>query len=77
MRNGAAFQPQTLSMLKAVFDEVVNGLPPHEQTQERKTLLASRLLIMASEGEKDPHSLRTAAIRHLATVSSNTSRRAN
>lgn len=49
-------------MLKAVLDEAIAGLPQIQQTQTQKTLVASRLLTLASRGERDPIRLREAAL---------------
>jgi len=63
-----AFDPETLSMLKRVFDQAITALPPGQQTPERKSLMASRLLRLAAGGERDPVRLRTAALLHAAPM---------
>jgi hypothetical protein len=60
MRCNTVFDPETILMLKAVLDEAIADLPKNQQTQSQKTLLASRLLELASDGERDPFRLRTA-----------------
>jgi hypothetical protein len=57
-----SFDPDTLRVLQRVFDEAAAALPSEEQTQERKAILASRILFLASTGETDPVRLRTAAL---------------
>jgi hypothetical protein len=63
-----AFDPETLSMLKRVFDQSIAALPTALQTPERKSLVASRLLRLAARGERDPVRLRTAALIHAAPI---------
>jgi hypothetical protein len=56
--------PATLRILQGVFEEAAAALPSDQQTQERKTILASRILYLAWSGETDPVRLRTAALLH-------------
>jgi hypothetical protein len=58
------FDPATLRIVQTVFEEAAAALPPDLQTQERKTILASRILHLAWSGETDPVRLRTAALLH-------------
>jgi hypothetical protein len=58
----ATFDPETVSLLGAVLDQAIAALPPDDRTQERKTLLASKLLSAASTGGRDPVRLREAAL---------------
>jgi hypothetical protein len=60
--NDRSFDPDTLRILQSVFDEAAAALPDHEQTPERKAVLASRILSLALSGETDPVRLRTAAL---------------
>jgi hypothetical protein len=53
---------ETVSLLGAVLDQAIAALPPDGRSQERKTLLASKLLSAASAGERDPVRLREAAL---------------
>jgi hypothetical protein len=62
------FDPETLSVLKAVFDEACELLPPDEHTSEKRSLVAERILNLASRGERDPVRLRTYALLHVAEV---------
>ena len=59
------FDPATLRVLQRVFEEAAAALPSDQQTQERKTILASRILYLAWSGETDPVRLRTAALVHV------------
>jgi hypothetical protein len=60
--NDRTFDPDTLRVLQKVFEEAAAALPRDQQTQERKTILASRILYLAWTGETDPVRLRTAAL---------------
>jgi hypothetical protein len=60
MLGNTALNPETLSMLKTVLRLAQGDLPIDQQTQERKTLMASHLLALASRGERDPLRLRAA-----------------
>jgi hypothetical protein len=60
------FDPATLRILQSVFEEAAAALPREQQTQQRKTMLASRILYLAWSGETDPVRLRTAALLHVA-----------
>jgi hypothetical protein len=61
-----AFEPETISMLRAVLDDAYDSLPAYLRTQERKTILAERLLNLAAAGETDRIRLRAAALLHVA-----------
>jgi hypothetical protein len=58
----AAFDPETVSLLRAVLDQAIATLPLEGRSQEYKTLLASKLLRAASAGERDPIRLQAAAL---------------
>jgi hypothetical protein len=60
--NDRSFDPDTLGILQSVFEEAAAALPRHEQTPERKSVLAARILALASSGETDPVRLRSAAL---------------
>jgi hypothetical protein len=69
LTNTAVFDPETVSLLSAVLDQAIAALPPGGRSQERKTLLASKLLSAASTGERDPVRLRAAALALLWQIS--------
>lgn len=62
MQSTATFDPETVQILRRALDEAAEALPHRERTQERKVLLASRILALAADGERDPVRLRTGAI---------------
>jgi hypothetical protein len=57
-----AFDPETVSLLGAVFEQAIGALPPDRRGQEQKTPLASKILSAASAGERDPVRLQAAAL---------------
>ena len=62
MLTKAAFDPETVSLLGAVLEQAIAALPPDNRSQERKTLLVSKILSAASAGERDPVRLQAAAL---------------
>jgi hypothetical protein len=62
----AYYSPDTLVLLRTALDEAWNLLPDHRRSEVRKSELAQRILRRASEGERDPIKLRTAALIELA-----------
>ena len=67
MADGAAFDPETIALLRAVLDEAWDSLNAQEQAQSSKTLLAERILHLAATGERDPVRLRVAALTEVVT----------
>ena len=57
-----AFDPETLAVLKGVFDEACLALGPDQHTPGIRSKLAERILSRAGEGERDPVRLRTYAL---------------
>ncbi len=64
------FDPATLAILKAVFDEACNLLPPDRRSHEMRSNLAVRILKCAAKGERNPLRLRTYALMHMTRCSS-------
>jgi hypothetical protein len=60
---GAAFDPETLDLLRCVLDEAWSLLRPDEQRQSAKSVLAERILKLAATGERDRRRLREEAMR--------------
>jgi hypothetical protein len=56
------YSPDTLVLLRAALDEAWELLPAHRKSEVQKSALAQRILTRASEGERDPIKLRTAAL---------------
>jgi hypothetical protein len=61
-----AFDPETLTILKDVFDEACALVPEAQSTPEMRTILAERILNLAGRGERDPIRLRTYALMQVA-----------
>jgi hypothetical protein len=56
-----AFDPETLAILRSVFDEACLALPPGQHTASMRSTLAEHILRKAGEGERDP--IRLCAMR--------------
>jgi len=59
--------PETLAVLKVVFDEARRSLPPHRQTQEIQSELAARILRLAVQCQLDSAELRVRALMEAAS----------
>jgi hypothetical protein len=62
-----AFDPETITLLSAVFDEACLALPPGQRTPKMRSRLAECILRKAGEGERDPVRLRTDALADATT----------
>jgi len=60
--NSGSFDPQTLALLEAVFDEAWLTLKAAGNTTVRADELARSLLRLAMEGERDPVRLHDGAL---------------
>jgi hypothetical protein len=69
LRDGGAFDPQTLSMCRAVFDEVLATMPVHQHTQVTKAQLATRILQFARDGQRDRAKLRAITLSAITASS--------
>lgn len=56
------FEPETLRVLQTVMDDIVTCLPREDCSQDRKILIAQRLLASAAGGERDPTRLKVQAL---------------
>ena len=66
----SSFDPQTLSILEAVFDEAWLTLKAIGNTTVRPDELARSLLRLAMEGERDPVRLHDGALKGLLPAAS-------
>jgi hypothetical protein len=57
-----AFEPETLTLLRAVLDEAWDALTPEERAWTLKSDMALRILRLAQQGERDPAKLRIGAM---------------
>jgi hypothetical protein len=59
---GAVFQPELIELMKSVLDDATIMLPEAKRTSAMKAQIASHILACAAKGERDPVTLRTAAL---------------
>jgi hypothetical protein len=57
-----SLDPDTLALLKVVFEESCDLLPLHKRTHEMRSALAIRILKCAARGERNPTRLRAYAL---------------
>jgi transposase-like protein len=61
-KSGAAFDPNTVTLLKEVLARAEETLPMQQRSSEVRVKLATCILKAAAEGERDPMRLRNAAL---------------
>jgi len=59
---GAVFQPELIELMKSVLDDATIMLPEAKRTSAMKAQIASHILASAAKGERDPMTLKTAAL---------------
>ena len=59
---GAAFQPELIELMRAVLDDTTATLPEAKRTSTMKAEMASQILACAAKGERDPATLKIAAL---------------
>jgi hypothetical protein len=59
---GAVYQPELIELMKAVLDGATAMLPEAKRTSAMKAEIASLILASAAKGERDPISLKAAAL---------------
>ena len=59
---GAVYNPEELSLLGSVLDQVMQSLPQNLRTPYNRAAIARNILACACIGERDPHALRQAAL---------------
>jgi hypothetical protein len=59
---GAVYQPELIELMKAVLDDATAMLPEAKRTSTMKAEIASHILECAAKGERDPITLKTAAL---------------
>jgi hypothetical protein len=59
---GAVYQPEVIELMKAVLDDAIATLPEAKRTSAMKAEIASHILASAAKGERDPISLKMAAL---------------
>jgi len=61
-----SFDPETLAILRDVFNDACDLLPPDKRTEEMRLVLAGCILTHAANGERNPARLRTHALTEIA-----------
>jgi hypothetical protein len=64
-REGAFYDPETVSVLTTVLDDAWQSLLPAQRARMTKANLATRILKAAANGERDPARLRALALIRL------------
>jgi hypothetical protein len=59
---GAVFQPELINLMKAVLDETAATLPESKRTSTMMAEMASQILACAARGERNPATLKIAAL---------------
>ncbi len=59
---GAVFQPELIELMKAVLDDAAAMLPEAKRTSTMKAEIASNILACAAKGERNPTTLKIAAL---------------
>jgi hypothetical protein len=59
---GAVFQPELIKLMKAVLDETAATLPESKRTSTMMAEMASHILACAAKGERNPATLKIAAL---------------
>jgi hypothetical protein len=67
MSKGAVYTPETVKLLRDALDDAWAALRPDERARASKAMLATRLLEVAAEGERDPARLRREALSTVVT----------
>ena len=60
--SGAAYDPETITLPKAVLAEAERTLPEQRRSSEARVRMAGGILKAAAEGERNPARLRTAVV---------------
>ena len=59
---GAVFQPELIKLMKAVLDDAAATLPASKRTSAMMAEMASQILACAAKAERDPSTLKIAAL---------------
>ena len=59
---GVVYDPEELSLLGSVLDQVMQSLPRNLRTAYNRAAIARNILACADIGERDPDTLRRAAL---------------
>ena len=59
---GAVFQPELIELMKTVLEDATAMLPEAKRTSTMKAEIASHILACAAKGERNPTTLKIAAL---------------
>jgi hypothetical protein len=59
---GTVFQPELINLMRAVLDDVAATLPDSKRTSTMMAEMATQILACAAKGERDPATLKIAAL---------------
>lgn len=59
---GAVFKPEQIKLMKAILDDAAATLPEWKRTSTTMAEMASKILACAAAGERDPATLKIAAL---------------
>ena len=62
MTIGAVFQPELIQLMKSVLDDAAATLPESRRTSTMMAEMASQILACAANGERNPETLKNAAL---------------
>jgi hypothetical protein len=58
-----AFNPEEVTMLRNVFEDTLRALKLVDRSDPATSLIAKKIIALASQGERDPTRLRQAAVQ--------------
>jgi hypothetical protein len=65
---GGAFDPETVALMKTALDEAWASLTEEQRARRTPNELASRIVRLAKQGERDPVRLRTFAMTEVVST---------
>ena len=66
---GAVYPPELIELMKAVLDDATATLPEAKRTSAMKAEIASQILACAANGERNPATLKMAALSSVVECS--------
>jgi hypothetical protein len=67
--SGSVYQPELIDLMRAVLDDVTATLPEAKRTSAMKAEIASQILASAARGERNPATLKIAALSAIVECS--------
>jgi hypothetical protein len=69
MLDSNVFNPEEVTMLRCVFEDTLRALKLVDRSDPATSLIAKKIIALASQGERDPKRLRQAAIQAFSQAS--------